>query len=65
MLTVIFLPSYSNSADQLRHPRSDAYSAELVLLNKLVWWSLSALFPHGLVATTAPTSSAVFQIFVF
>jgi len=23
-----------NSADTLRHPRSDAYSAELVLLNK-------------------------------
>jgi len=28
-----------NSADKLRHPRTDAYSAEQVLLNKQQIWS--------------------------
>jgi len=30
--------AFGNSADKLRHPRSDAYSAEQVLLNKQQIW---------------------------
>jgi len=33
-LPLAFLLNVSNSSDNLRHPRSDAYSLELVLLNK-------------------------------
>jgi len=35
-----------DSADKLRHPRSDAYSAEQVRLNKLQIWCGDA-YLHG------------------
>jgi len=34
----IINPLIGNSLDKLRHPRSDAYSAEQVLLNKQQIW---------------------------
>jgi len=37
-LTAMLPPDFGNSLDWLRHPRSDNYSAEQVLLNKQQIW---------------------------
>jgi len=47
-----------NSLDKLRHSRSDAYSVELVLLNKQQIWSGGA-YPDCYPVMNAHTSNAV------
>jgi len=55
-----------NSPDKLRHPRSDAYSAQQVLLNKQqIWWQ-SFFFKYGtnsILSNVAPSGLLPFQVF--
>jgi len=46
MVSVVDICRVGSSADKLRHPRSDAYPAEQVLLNKQQIWGGGACL-HG------------------